>query len=203
MYRKYIFHFHLPFTTMKTETNKFQMFSWFSAIQSIRCSLCHCSRNQISDKMVILGKLWKFQSDWKNKTPKQKWNILYQFIRFMGDFIQVRVLSTCEVGLIGYIPALCAVLHLILAIYTIFYYCSIGSLSECLRTFCVSGIVASVRWKKHLKCVFLNINYTFHIHLSDLCSIFHRYKWVSIRLEKVTFNTWRIYLSRWLSRQCL
>lgn len=97
-------------------------------------------------KLKDFANFWKkIKTAWENKTPRKKWYLLYRFVQYLGDLIQLRILSTNKVGLIGYSPVMFLVINISLAMYTFYYYVSRGSYVEIIPCFCVYGAIVPVR----------------------------------------------------------
>lgn len=147
--------------------NCFVQFRSHFIVKIVRCGTSlfrHKSRIAIkmliwSGSNVFINLAEKVENAWKKKTPKQKWHLLFEFVRYLGDLIQIRILSSNKVSPIGYIPVLAFIIHFILAAYTFYYYISRGSYSECLGTCCISGVAISVRTIKNWFESFIYINF--------------------------------------------
>lgn len=85
--------------------------------------------------------------DWKKRTPKRKWIVLYDFVKFLTSTLQIRVLDGCNNGPFAYVPLATGFTYYGLLIYTIFYCIYTRSVSQCLPAFCMFGALNSVKKK--------------------------------------------------------
>lgn len=84
---------------------------------------------------------------WSRRTPKQKWNAIYNFTKFLANLIQIGILDDRENGPLMYAPLISGVAYYTSAIYTIYYYSMNGQFYESLSCFCMFGVLTSVRKK--------------------------------------------------------
>lgn len=83
-------------------------------------------------------------SIWAQKTPKQKWTVLYDLAEFLSGLLQIRTLCGRQNGPFAYLPIVSGCAYFALLIYTVSYYILIGRFRECLSSFCISGLIVSV-----------------------------------------------------------
>lgn len=108
-------------------------------------SWCICSL-YFSSKMYSF--MYKMFADpllgWKKRTPKRKWMVLYNFVKFLSNILQIRLLDNCNNGPIAYIPIATGLNYYGLLGYTISYYIHTKQFSQCLPAFCIFGALNSV-----------------------------------------------------------
>lgn len=94
--------------------------------------------------MFLSQTIREIKANWEKKTPKQKWNRLYEFAKKSSELIQIRFLTDYSVGIVGYCPAIALVLHCALFMYTMYFNINRGLYQECLPCFCVFGVATCV-----------------------------------------------------------
>lgn len=92
-------------------------------------------------------------NDWPKKTPKQKWQFIYDIGRYASDLTGIRILSDLKVYWLTAIPGALVVVYFALAAHTVWYFTARGRFIECLPCTCMLGLATSV--KKINKNIFI------------------------------------------------
>lgn len=116
-------------------------------------------------ELVMLNPFGSFQSrykdfkeKWHNKTPKEKWQSVYNFSKMTCEIIGIRVLSdiknywyTISCGLDG-------ILYFVLVTYTVQYYFRRGEYIRSMECTCLIGIVVLVSFciNFEILCTYIN-----------------------------------------------
>lgn len=85
-----------------------------------------------------------FQRNWLLKTPKEKWQFLYNIPGTMFEMVGVRVFSDLKLNLYSQLGNLLVAYYGSLSIYTLYYYYNKNNLVNGLRCLCGFGIFISV-----------------------------------------------------------
>lgn len=85
-----------------------------------------------------------FKRDWLLKTPKEKWQFLYNIPKIMFETVGVRVFSDLKLNLYSQLGNLLVAYYGSLSIYTLYYYYDKNQLVHGLRCLCGYGIFISV-----------------------------------------------------------
>lgn len=88
---------------------------------------------------------------WQIKSPKQKWQLFFNFGKFFTDIVQIRIFSDCRIGWVAWIFSGIHCWYYSLVSYTVYFYISTGRVRECLLCFCFLGITTTVSRVFHEK----------------------------------------------------
>lgn len=95
----------------------------------------------------MFGQLKKLQlkrKQWDKKTPKQKWQSVYNFNKLLAELIGLRILSDMKNYWYSAVIGVIIIFYIITATYTAQYYSMRGEYFRSLECFCVSGIGVTV-----------------------------------------------------------
>lgn len=92
----------------------------------------------------MLSKVEFFRQNFSNKTPKQKWLILFNFTSRTLELIGLRFMNDGTIYWRSYVPGLSLVAYCLLLSYTVIYHLSSSNFKELLYPICVVGICVSV-----------------------------------------------------------
>lgn len=94
----------------------------------------------------IRGKIRTISEQWRMKTPKEKFLMLYGIPRKMFEIVGVRVYGDCQLNLFSHFGNLLVVYYLSMVSYTIYYWTCKGQFVYGLRCLCGMGIMISVNY---------------------------------------------------------
>lgn len=104
--------------------------------QPIMKNMFDCSNFYISIR--------KYHENWLIKTPKQKWQSIYNFGDFVAKLVGVRVLSNMKFNWLTPACGLMFLDYLISVVYTIYYYFERKQYLKAIECTCIFGMVAVV-----------------------------------------------------------
>lgn len=96
----------------------------------------------------FLNPVLHFKNVWIRKTPKEKWCLFFNFLNFVANMLQFRILNGRENGPLAYSPLIPAIGYHSLIFYTVYYYTKFGRFTDSLCCFCIFGAQVSVMLKK-------------------------------------------------------
>lgn len=86
----------------------------------------------------------KYHENWLIKTPKQKWQSIYNFGDFVAKLVGVRVLSNMKFNWLTPACGLMFLDYLISVVYTIYYYFERKQYLKAIECTCIFGMVTVV-----------------------------------------------------------
>lgn len=98
-----------------------------------------------------LSKIFNFKSPlkslksvWEAKTPKGKWQMIYDFGSFGSELSQTNLFSTLKFGWLGYLTGAIIGLYYCMLCFTVYFYIAEGHFQSCMKSFCVFGLITTV-----------------------------------------------------------
>lgn len=88
--------------------------------------------------------LKNFKEEWRMKTPKQKWQFVYNLAAKSGELIGIRVYTDLKVNWFSYFGLLLGVIHIPAVTYTLWISHQKGELLKGMQCLCTLGIMISV-----------------------------------------------------------
>lgn len=104
--------------------------------------------NEIKKQLCKMTRFLRLKAEWKKKTPKEKWQFIFNIGSFCAETIQINLFTTQKVGFFGNYLVFMVLLNFALAIFTVYFYISIGEFQKCFSSFCVTGIFVNVMSNK-------------------------------------------------------
>lgn len=108
---------------------------------------CFVHLSQILDFKSPLKSL---KAAWEAKTPKGKWQMIYDFGSFGSELSQINLFSTLKFGWLGYLTGAMIVLYYCMVCFTVYFYIAEGHFQICMKSFCVFGAITTVSPLKNL-----------------------------------------------------
>lgn len=88
---------------------------------------------------------WRaLKNDWRMKTPKQKWLLVYNVGAKMSDLIGVTVYGDMKNYWYSYVPGIMGIIYFLTVFYTSWIYYVKGEIFKGMQPTCYFGIVISV-----------------------------------------------------------
>lgn len=98
----------------------------------------------LSEDVNLRSSFKRLKAIWATKTPKQKWQMIYDFGSFGSEIIQINLYSTLKFGWLGYLIGIMCTLYYCMMLYTIYYYIDKGHPQGCVKSFCIFGVISAV-----------------------------------------------------------
>lgn len=92
----------------------------------------------------MASKLLKYVDEWRNKTPKEKWQAVYNCGGLLSESIGVTVYTTMDNYWFSYFSEVVSAIYFLTSIYTIWYYYEKQEYLRGLQGTCAIGIVVAV-----------------------------------------------------------
>lgn len=124
--------------------------------------ICFMSIERISPKMVnmkvlsdsyggyfnLLAKIRTLSEQWRSKTSKEKFAMLYSIPQWMFEVVGVRVYGDCQLNLFSNFGHVMVAYYVSMVVYTIYYWSCKGQFVYGLKSLCGMGIMISVSYCK-------------------------------------------------------
>lgn len=81
---------------------------------------------------------------WETKTPKEKWQMIYDFGSFGSEITQNYLFSTLKTGWLSYVVGAMGGLYYCMLCFTIYFYIDNGHFQGCAKSFCIFGVITTV-----------------------------------------------------------
>lgn len=93
----------------------------------------------------MLEKLKKLPEEWRKRTPKQKWQIIYRIGETLSELLGIKTYGDMQNYWFTYFGLYGAVVYLLTVLYTIWLYSERGEFVNGLKCTCSCGVAISVR----------------------------------------------------------
>lgn len=100
--------------------------------------------SEVLNKLKLLKQFKQFQREWTKKSPKQKWQVVFNFGAKSFELCGVRVYTDMKVHWYSYLLVLAALIYVIMVSYTIWFFFKQGEYFKGLECTYTVGIVTSV-----------------------------------------------------------
>ena len=115
------------------------------------------SKFQTPNGSELLKSLKNAKSEWKSKTPMQKWCYFYSLGKIPFAMLRVPLLNDVNhVHWFGYFVFVYMIVDFFLMIYTIIYYAQRGETQMGLPSICIAFVALGVRMEKMLSLALIN-----------------------------------------------
>lgn len=93
---------------------------------------------------ILRAKIHSVQFRWQSKTPKEKWDILFETGRISSEVLGIRIYSDVKTGWYTLIGAIVITSCIALITYTIQFYCVRNEFVRSIECSCPLGIIIPV-----------------------------------------------------------
>lgn len=91
---------------------------------------------------------------WNKKTPREKFQVIYDVGSLGSSTIQLNTFTTLKLGLMSYVLGGVGVIYYAAVVFTVYFYSSRGQFQDSLPSFCMLGMITAVsdrNWNENKK----------------------------------------------------